>query len=444
MVTLHDGEPVVKVIDFGIAKATNQELTERTFFTEFRQFVGTPEYMSPEQAAMSGLDVDTRTDIYSMGVLLYELLTGTTPFDPVKMRSAGYEEIQRIIREDEPPKPSTRVTKGSGASATARATGARVSTQTAEQIAKHRRTDPGSLRRMLMGDLDWIVMKAMDKDRSRRYQTAGALSEDIRRYLANEAIMARPPSTSYRLRKFARRNRGALAGMAAAAGAMLLAVAALSYGLLKAREERDRTAERETTTRANMLLSTMNSVRKYTTDNVRPALKMKYGTDFVKEMVPGFSAKAVFEQFRKDETYKDFVYKEAAPNPTNKANTADEFERGLVDQFRTDSGKTQLQGEREINGVRNFYIARPMIVKEQACLDCHTTPDKAPKEQLALYGSDTGFGWKMNEIIAAQVVYVPVSAAVKGDSRDGVVILGAAAGVIVILGLVGVVWLRRT
>ena len=445
MVTLHDGSPVVKVIDFGIAKATNQELTEKTFFTEFRQFVGTPEYMSPEQAAMSGLDVDTRTDIYSMGVLLYELLSGTTPFDPTRLRSAGYEEIQRIIREDEPPRPSTRVTKGSGPSTSGvkPETGVKAGTQTAEQIAKHRRTDPQSLRRQLAGDLDWIVMKAMEKDRSRRYQTAGALSEDLRRFLCNEPIMARPPSASYRLRKFARRNRGALAGITMAVAATLLAVAALSYGLLQARQERNLTAERETTTRAHMLLSTMNSVRKYTTNNVRPALTAKYGGEFVKEMVPGFSAKAVFEEFRKDPVYRDFVYKEAAPNPTNKANLADDFERSLVDSFRQKAESKELVGTRQIGGVSHYYIARPMVVKEQTCLDCHTTPEMAPPKQLEQYGREGGFGWKLNEIIATQVVYVPVSSAVKGDSREGTTVLIGLVGLFVVVAGVGIVWLRR-
>src|SRR5690606_38450849 len=150
LVTLHDDQPVVKVIDFGIAKAMNQDLTDRTVFTEFRQFVGTPEYMSPEQAAMSGLDVDTRADIYSLGVLLYELLTGTTPFDPERLRSAGFAEIQRMIKEDEPPRPSTRISKGLTKRPASKATAAgRISTTQAAEIARHRRTDVKSLCRTL-------------------------------------------------------------------------------------------------------------------------------------------------------------------------------------------------------------------------------------------------------------------------------------------------------
>jgi serine/threonine protein kinase len=444
MVTLHDGEPVVKVIDFGIAKATNQELTEKTFFTEFRQFIGTPEYMSPEQAAMSGLDVDTRTDIYSMGVLLYELLSGTTPFDPSRMRSAGYEEIQRIIREDEPPRPSTRVTKGSAKTQQA-GTSLKPGSQSAEQIAKHRRTDPQTLRRQLSGDLDWIVMKAMEKDRTRRYQTAGALAEDIRRSLCNEPIMARPPSTAYRLRKFARRKRGVLAGISAAVAAMFLAVGALSYGLIQARRERNLTAQRETITRAHMLLSTMNSVRKYTTNNVRPVLTDKYGTEFVREMVPGFSAKAVFEEFAKSEDgkYQDFVYKEAAPNPTNKANLADEFETSLVSQFKDNREVKELAGTRKIKGMDHYYIARPMPVNDQRCLDCHTTPEMAPPKQLEKYGRETGFGWKMGDIVAAQMVYVPVLGAQKSEDQEGLYVLGGLVGVMMIGGLAGLLWLRK-
>jgi serine/threonine protein kinase len=179
MVTLHDGKPVPKVIDFGIAKATNRELTDKTLFTEHRQFIGTPEYMSPEQAEMSGLDIDTRSDIYSLGVLLYELLTGVTPFDGKRLRSAALNEIQRIIREEQPSKPSTRLSELSHVSSAGAADEADRSGSSVHDIARHRRTDPGALSRLLRGDLDWIIMKALEKDRSRRYETANGFAMDI-------------------------------------------------------------------------------------------------------------------------------------------------------------------------------------------------------------------------------------------------------------------------
>jgi serine/threonine protein kinase/tetratricopeptide (TPR) repeat protein len=195
LVTLHDGVPVPKVIDFGIVKAMGQQLTDKTLFTNFAQLIGTPLYMSPEQAELSGLDVDTRSDIYSLGVLLYELLTGTTPFDKDRLKTAGYDEMRRIIREEEPPKPSTRMS-------TLGQAGTTFSTQ--------RKSDPKRLSQLFRGELDWIVMKALEKDRNRRYESAHSLAMDIERYLHDEPVHACPPSTWYRFRKMARRYRAAL------------------------------------------------------------------------------------------------------------------------------------------------------------------------------------------------------------------------------------------
>jgi len=192
MVTHHDGKPVPKVIDFGIAKATNQRLTEKTLFTRYAHLIGTPAYMSPEQAELSDLDIDTRTDIYSLGVLLYVLLTGTTPFSEEELRKAGYIEMQRVIREQEPAKPSTKLTTLG---------------DTLTDIAKHRGCTPDLLRKAVRGDLDWIVMKSLEKDRARRYETPNSLASDILRHLEHEPVVARPPNTAYRALKFLRRNR---------------------------------------------------------------------------------------------------------------------------------------------------------------------------------------------------------------------------------------------
>jgi WD40 repeat protein/serine/threonine protein kinase len=211
LVTLHDGTPVVKVIDFGIAKALGQErLTDKTLFTGFAHMIGTPLYMSPEQAEMSRQDADTRTDIYGLGVLLYELLTGTTPFDKERLKEASYDEIRRIIREEEPVKPSTRI------STLGRA------------VSANRKSEPRRLGQLFRAELDWIVLKALEKDRNRRYDTASSFAADVQRYLHDEPVQACPPSALYRLRKFARRNKLALITASAIAIVVLLAVMGLA------------------------------------------------------------------------------------------------------------------------------------------------------------------------------------------------------------------------
>jgi len=209
MVTLYDGKPVPKVIDFGVAKATEQKLTERTLFTQYGTMVGTLEYMSPEQAEMSALGVDTRSDIYSLGVLLYELLTGSTPLSSKRMKEAAYAEILRLIKEEEPPKPSTRLSDSGEALAS---------------ISAQRHTEPAKLSKLVRGELDWIVMKTLEKDRNRRYETASGFAADVERYLNDEPVQACPPSAWYRFRKFARRHKAALVTAAAISIALVIGI----------------------------------------------------------------------------------------------------------------------------------------------------------------------------------------------------------------------------
>jgi serine/threonine protein kinase len=225
LVTLHDGEPVPKVIDFGVAKALGQKLTEKTLFTGFNHMIGTPAYMSPEQAALGGLDIDTRADIYSLGVLLYELLTGATPFDAETFHLAELDEIRRMIREAEPPKPSNRL----------QTLGARL-----RDVAKHRRTEPAALSRLIHGDLDWVVMRCLEKDRKRRYETVNGLAADVARHLNSEPIVARPPSRLYRLQKSIQRNRLVFGAASAVFAALLIGLAVSTAMFLKERRTRAR------------------------------------------------------------------------------------------------------------------------------------------------------------------------------------------------------------
>jgi len=235
LVTLYDSKPVPKVIDFGVAKAIEQRLTNRTMFTQYGTVVGTFEYMAPEQAEMSALGVDTRSDIYSLGVLLYELLTGTTPLERKRLRDAGYSEAVKMIKEEEPPRPSTRIS----------------ASQSLPLLAAARNTDPGKLAKLVRGELDWIVMKCLEKDRARRYETANGLARDVQRYLNDEPIEACPPSKAYRFRKFARKNRAAFVITAGFLLVLIVGAMAASWQAVRAtRAEAEAIQQRDAAAKA--------------------------------------------------------------------------------------------------------------------------------------------------------------------------------------------------
>ncbi len=229
LVALYDDRPVPKVIDFGVAKATGQALTDKTLMTGFGALVGTPEYMSPEQASLNNLDIDTRSDVYSLGVLLYELLTGTTPVDKKSLGKAAVLEILRIVREVEAPRPSAKLS----------------TIDTLPSVAANRGTEPAKLSRLMKGELDWLVMKALEKDRTRRYQTANALARDIQRYLADEVVEARPPSVGYRVSKFVRRHKGQVLAASLVLLALVGGMVGTTLGLFEARRQEEEARKQE-------------------------------------------------------------------------------------------------------------------------------------------------------------------------------------------------------
>ncbi|HSU52810.1 MAG TPA: WD40 repeat domain-containing serine/threonine-protein kinase [Candidatus Dormibacteraeota bacterium] len=296
LVTLHDSVPVPKVIDFGIAKATaDQKLTDKTVYTALEQFIGTPAYMSPEQAEMSGLDIDTRSDIYSLGVLLYELLTGETPFKPEELLALGLDAMRRTLREKDPARPSTKLSTMLDADLTA--------------IAQHRQADPPKLIKSVRGDLDWIVMKCLEKDRTRRYETANGLAVDIQRHLTSEPVVARPPSSLYRFQKLARRNRAAFAAMAAICVTLLTGAGIASCLYIRERQaRRESETAKQNEARQRVQAESAEQVAKSSAEQVKVALA---SSDFLQ------AGRLIADQERTDALA--YLVRSLSLNPTNEA-----------------------------------------------------------------------------------------------------------------------------
>jgi serine/threonine protein kinase/tetratricopeptide (TPR) repeat protein len=349
LVASHDGTPVVKVIDFGVAKAVGQQLTERTVYTSFSQLLGTPLYMSPEQAGLSSLDIDTRADIYALGVLLYELLTGMTPFDADRLRTVAYDEMRRIIREEEPPTPSRRLSTLGQAAAT---------------VSANRQSDPKKLGQFLRGELDWIVMKALEKDRNRRYETASALAADVQRYLKDEPVEAFPPSAWYRLRKFVRRHRPVVWSAAAVLALVLLGGGGAAWwGQQRAAALRDvKAALAQATTAeqlANERLDQVTRERDRADQNLE--LAHKAVTHYLSSVTEDpLLREADLLPLRKTllqaagPYFRDFARQQPTSDPRREASRGEAFLRLAIAQMETEEPE---------NGIRNFHEARAIFAR---------------------------------------------------------------------------------
>ncbi len=325
LVTLHHGEPMPKIIDFGIAKATNHKLTEKTLFTNFAQMIGTPAYMSPEQAEMSSMDIDTRSDVYSLGVLLYELLTGTTPFPEKELLSKGYGEMQRIITEQEPERPSLRMSTLDGEQQTI--------------ISKRRASDRNLLTRQLRGDLDWIVMRALEKDRTRRYETANGLAEDIRRHLKDEPVTAARPSVLYQISKTIRRHKPAFA--AGVAVVLVLIVASIAATLAAVRENRAKKLAVEMRLKADSLRETAETLNKFVFD------------ELIALGAPSKSAKRSLTLFEALETLENRIGDYFAGRPELEIEARMAIGRSYL--FRFERNRSQLHLERALELCQEHY-----------------------------------------------------------------------------------------
>lgn len=336
LVALYDGKPVPKVIDFGVAKATGQSLTEKTLVTAFGNLVGTLEYMSPEQAELNQLDIDTRSDIYSLGVLLYELLTGTTPLHRKRLTQAAFVEMLRIIREEEPPRPSTRLS----------------TIEELPTIAANRGLEPHKLNGLVRGELDWIVMKALEKDRKRRYETANAFAKDLQRYLADEPVQACPPSVSYRLTKFIRRNKASVIAVAVTVLALIVGMLGTTFGLFRAvRAERNavlarnKAQEAEKQEREAKILALR--AKKAAETNLAQAIKAAE-TFFTRVSESKLLDKPALQPFRKElleEAQKHFreLFSGQKDDPKLKAELAASFLRIVIVLAALDAGEEALR-----------------------------------------------------------------------------------------------------